>query len=130
MKHTILVLGTRAQLTLVQPRFDWRNKAHAGADGIPLDEAALMALRIDEVQAQLAKCTGKHKKLNARGGVSRRYPVAHPLYMNTKTYVEAYYALNFPDSEKGDGYGVADFFEPLSTNTQAWPNDPLHEVDA
>jgi len=130
MKHTITVPGTKARLTVCTPQINYKNPKHFGTNQKWLEDDALLRIRIDKVQAQLTKCTGKHRKLNARGGVSRRYPVAHPLRMNTKTYVEAYYALNFPDPEKGDGYGVADFFEPLSTNTQSWPNDPLHEVDA
>ena len=127
MKYTILVPGTRAQLTLVQPRFDWRNKDHTGADGIPLDEAALMALRIAQVQAQLIKCTGKHKKHVLRGGVSRRYPM-YGECMDTASYVRWFYQSNFGQREGNQDH--KNFFEPLSTNPQAWPDEPLHEIDA
>jgi hypothetical protein len=39
-----------------------------------------------------AKCTGKHRKVNSKGGMSRVYPNGYS--MSTRDYVELYQSLN------------------------------------
>lgn len=54
----------------------------------------------------------------------RAYPVSGR-YMDTASYVKAFWELNFKAEYRTD---CEAFYEPLSTQPQQWPSEPLYEV--
>lgn len=113
--------GTRARLTLRQPAVDYRKHRKLNPDGSYdriLGEPEVFDLHEADILKQLAKCTGKSRRKAITGGVSRQFPM-HGAYMNTAAYVRKYLELN--------NLQLTDSFEPLSTRTQAWPDEPLFE---
>jgi hypothetical protein len=123
MKSTIHVPGTRCTLTLRPPPYDYKNKAHRSPDGSAmLDDQQRLDLRIDEISKALTKCTGKHKRHVLRGGDKREYPQPiGDLMLDTAVYVRLYFRLN------NNLIHSSDYFEPLSTRPQEWPQEPLYE---
>lgn len=138
--HKFTIPGTRCTVGLTQPRWDYKNKNHRDADGNPEPDFVLMQDHIDDITSKMLKCTGKHKRTAIRGGTGRVYP-PHGAAMNTRDYVERFYISNGlvrEDVTYRSGARVAttkpdyveeslSFFEPLSTNTQMWPDEPLFE---
>ena len=131
VSDTIRILtapGTRAQLTLLLPLMNYKDKQnqilnpdgsfnHWATDGERFDR------HVDDVLAKLAKCTGKHRRINVRGGDGRKYPI-HGEHMTTAWYVARYRELNGSKLTQ-------DWNAPLSTRTQEWPADPIEEsIDA
>lgn len=55
----------------------------------------------------------------------RTYPVSGR-YMDTASYVKAFWELNFPVST----HYCNTFYQPLSKRAQEWPQEPLYEVIA
>ena len=123
MKSTIHVPGTRCTLTLRPPPYDYKNKAHRSPDGSAmLDDQQRLDLRIDEISKALTKCTGKHKRHVLRGGDERLYPQPiGDVMLDTAVYVRLYFRLN------NNLIHSSDYFEPLSTRPQEWPQEPLYE---
>lgn len=54
----------------------------------------------------------------------REYPLSGK-HMNTKDYVKAFWELNFTAAAPED---CEAFYEPLSTQPQEWPSEPLYET--
>ena len=123
MKSTIHVPGTRCTLTLRPPPYDYKNKAHRSPDGSAmLEDQQRLDLRIEEISKALTKCTGKHKRHVLRGGDKREYPQPiGDLMLDTAVYVRLYFRLN------NNLIHSSDYFEPLSTRPQEWPQEPLYE---
>ena len=99
MKHTIHVPGTRCTLNVNIENFPTvQNK---------LDRIAKTKPRKPTIKAE-----------------KRLFPL-YGKHMNTKDYVREYWMLNF----KGASFTDCEaFYEPLSTQPQEWPSEPLYEV--
>jgi len=80
--------------------------------------------RVDFME-QALKCTGKHKPVKAKGGVSRNYP-RYGAQCSTAEYVRQYHIANAAVYTATDGKGkiygheayvksIDDFFQPMST---------------
>lgn len=99
MKHTIHVPGTRCVLSVNIANYP----------------------KVRDNLDKLAKA--KPRKPTIKGD-KRAYPVSGR-YMDTASYVKAFWELNFtvsaPESRNA-------FYHPLSKRTQEWPQEPLHEV--
>lgn len=121
MKHTIHVPGTRCTLTLRPPPYDYKNKAHRSPDGsVMLDDQQRLDLRIDEISKALTKCTGKHRAIKIKTADSRSFPPYNEA-MDTASYVKLFFKLNNKLTHSSD------YFQPLSTRLQEWPQEPLYE---
>jgi len=98
MKHTIHVTGTRCKLT------------------VDIANYPVVRDKLDKlVKAKPRKPTIKADK--------RTYPVSGR-YMDTASYVKAFWELNFKAASSEDRIA---FYEPLSKRAQEWPQEPLYE---
>ena len=76
---------------------------------------------VPKIQTKLIKCTGKHRAIKIKTADSRKFPL-YGSAMTTARYVQRYFELN------NTLIHSSDYFEPLSTRSQEWPQEPLHEV--
>lgn len=75
---------------------------------------------VPKIQTKLIKCTGKHRAIKIKTADSRVFPL-YGTAMTTARYVQLYFELN------NTLIHSSDYFEPLSTRPQEWPQEPLYE---
>ena len=75
---------------------------------------------VPKIQTKLIKCTGKHRAIKIKTADSRKFPL-YGSAMTTARYVQRYFELN------NTLIHSSDYFEPLSTRPQEWPQEPLYE---
>lgn len=75
---------------------------------------------VPKIQTKLIKCTGKHRAIKIKTADSRVFPL-YGTAMTTARYVKRYFELNNTLTHSSD------YFEPLSTRPQEWPQEPLYE---
>ena len=75
---------------------------------------------VPKIQTKLIKCTGKHRAIKIKTADSRMFPL-YGTAMTTARYVKRYFELN------NTLIHSSDYFEPLSTRPQEWPQEPLYE---
>ena len=75
---------------------------------------------VPKIQAKLVKCTGKHRAIKTKVADRRMFP-PHGVSMDTASYVRRYFELN------NTLIHSSDYFQPLSTRPQEWPQEPLYE---
>jgi len=88
-----------------------------------------------DFMAKLAKCTGKHKRMTPRGGVSRGFPRIGES-ISTSDYVVWYFTINSEvfygksTSHSDIRDDVLAFFEPLNTNPCAmYDGEDVYETN-
>lgn len=72
---------------------------------------------------KFAKVSGKARKPTIKAE-KRLFPL-YGKHMNTKDYVKAFWELNFKAEYRTD---CEAFYEPLSTQPQQWPAEPVFEA--
>ena len=75
---------------------------------------------VPKIQAKLVKCTGKHRAIKTKAADNRVFPL-YGTSMDTARYVQRYFELN------NTLIHSSDYFQPLSTRPQEWPQEPLYE---
>lgn len=75
---------------------------------------------VSKIQTKLIKCTGKHRAIKIKTADRRVFPL-YGTAMTTARYVKRYFELNNTLTHSSD------YFEPLSTRPQEWPQEPLYE---
>ena len=75
---------------------------------------------VPKIQTKLTKCTGKHRAIKIKTADSRSFP-PYTAAMDTARYVQRYFRLNNTLTHSSD------YFQPLSTRPQEWPQEPLYE---
>lgn len=75
---------------------------------------------VPKIRTKLTKCTGKHRAIKIKTADSRVFPL-YGTAMTTARYVKRYFELNNTLTHSSD------YFEPLSTRPQEWPQEPLYE---
>ena len=77
--------------------------------------------KLSEKFAKVSKAKPRKPTIKAE---KRLFPLSGK-HMNTKDYVREYWMLNFKNEYRTD---CEAFYEPLSTQPQEWPSEPLYEV--
>jgi hypothetical protein len=104
-------------------------------------ERARYTIRDDRIgfMEQALKCTGKHKPVKAKGGVSRNFP-RYGAQSSTADYVREYHIANAgvytATDDKGSIYehkeyvqSVMDMYQPLSTGITVPEGEDSMEVE-